>query len=230
MDERGSIDLRVFPPADTIERIGYIFHRVDGRLPDGLNLPAGAWWRPHTDMVLDWDDQQTWYQEPFSFRMYVTAIDSAGNESAPSNTITIADDGEQGLRFERSRRNTWSGEHYRNYMLRGTFEGDWNGKDERGNQVRLVFDRGRFKLTVADSTRVGFACASKRNNSGYVFDCIDFEYADQPSLTAWRFGIFELHQNSLVICMPSATGTRPATFVAAPTVHRYDLIRTLISH
>jgi hypothetical protein len=223
-DQFGDIMLHVSPPADSLEHVGYLIHFVDGRLPEGLVLPTEPWSIRHDDLILVWNDQELWYQEPFSFRMFVSAIDGAGNESAPSNVVTVADDGAQGQRFEDFKRQSWGNQHCRNYMLKGTFEGEWHGKDERGNSVRIIFDKGHLALTVGDSTRVGFVCASKRDED-HPLDCIDIEFADQERGMGWRFGIFELHQDRLVICMPSEIGTRPATFLAGKTAHRYDLIR-----
>jgi len=230
-EQEGLIYLDVSLPGESTERVGYFFHIVDGTTPDGFGLPGGAWSPVSKNLVLHWDDERTWYQEPFGFRMCVTAIDSAGNESVPSDTVEVADDGQQGKRFEFSRRHAGGedNKHYTNYLLRGTFEGTWTGKDELGNNVRLAFDGGRFKLTVGDSTAVGFASAFKRN-AIYRHDCIDFEFAGQESPLGWRPGIFELHQNSLVACLQAEFWPRPTSFLPGPKSHRYDLIRRSHDH
>ena len=79
-------------PADSL---GYQIHLVDGTLPQGLELPDGTYFKEYArHPYLQWIDGASWDQEPFSFRVFLTLLDRAGNESAPSDTIVVAHDGD----------------------------------------------------------------------------------------------------------------------------------------
>jgi hypothetical protein len=81
------------------ERIGYLITLVAGTLPYGLSLPSDA--RLATPVAGDvpgevfslltlmWPDPAASDQEAFDFTIALTAVDLAGNESAPSSPIRI---------------------------------------------------------------------------------------------------------------------------------------------
>ena len=96
IDITGAKDDRT-PP----ERIGYRITHVAGTLPDGLSLPsdvrllparrpvAGDASREVFVLSLVWGDGATNDQEEIDFTLAVTAVDLAGNESAPSPPIRV---------------------------------------------------------------------------------------------------------------------------------------------
>jgi hypothetical protein len=80
------------------ERIGYLIRHVAGTLPYGLSLPPDA--RLATPeagdvpgevflLTLMWPDPATSDQAPIDFTIALTAVDLAGNESAPSSPIRV---------------------------------------------------------------------------------------------------------------------------------------------
>jgi hypothetical protein len=127
---------------------------VDGKLPDRLGkLPDGAW-PGHQGAIefwisFGWDDVESWKQEPFSFRMYVTALDRAGNESEPSNTIEVSDAGDN--------ETAYAHEENRSPGSIDPLQGKWSGKDVDGKATTLSISRHQFKLTSGDDTIEGFA-------------------------------------------------------------------------
>ena len=79
-------------------RIGYRITHVAGTLPDGLSLPNYAQFAtPEVGdvsgevflLTLMWGDPATSDQAPLDFTIALTAVDLAGNESAPSSPIRI---------------------------------------------------------------------------------------------------------------------------------------------
>lgn len=93
-------------------KLGYRYHFIDGTLPGNFDLPKGAWLADHGHLWLTWDDGGAWKRDAFSFRLAVTAVDHAGNESARSNIIRIEHDGDTSAkrRDVESRLGVWSGE------------------------------------------------------------------------------------------------------------------------
>jgi hypothetical protein len=80
------------------ERIGYLITHVAGTLPYGLSLPsyarlakpvAGDVSGEVFRLVLLWTDPATGDQEAIDFTLALTAVDLAGNESAPSSPIRV---------------------------------------------------------------------------------------------------------------------------------------------
>lgn len=80
------------------ERIGYLVTHVAGTIPYGLSLPSYAWIaRPVAGddsgeafrLALMWTDPATGDQEALDFALALTAVDLAGNESAPSSPIRV---------------------------------------------------------------------------------------------------------------------------------------------
>ncbi len=71
--------------------IGYRLHYVDGEVPRRLEISADAF-LGHPSVY--WIDGPTWDQEPFVFRVWATAVDRAGNESAPSNVVIVGHSGD----------------------------------------------------------------------------------------------------------------------------------------
>jgi hypothetical protein len=96
-DREGSILLSVSGDGASSQYVGYKFVYLDGQCPLNFAMPKGAWvpllmtTGPH--LALDWEDGGTRYQDAFSFRMFVIAVDYTGNESAPSNILVVAHDG-----------------------------------------------------------------------------------------------------------------------------------------
>lgn len=93
-DDDGSIALDILGASDnrtSPDSLRYRFHVVDGDLPQGLQVPAGD--RGGSRQGLRWADGRTWTQDAFSFRLSVSVVDNAGNESARSNIIEVSDDG-----------------------------------------------------------------------------------------------------------------------------------------
>ena len=87
-------------------RIGYLITHVAGTLPYGLSLPRDARLATPVDgdtlhglprdlsgevflLTLMWPDPAASDQEAFDFTIALTAVDLAGNESAPSSPIRI---------------------------------------------------------------------------------------------------------------------------------------------
>jgi MYXO-CTERM domain-containing protein len=77
-------------PAVTDDRtptaeLGYALSLVEGKLPEGLELPSQRFKlpAPGKEIRLSWLDGQTDDQEPFDFVLSVVVIDLAGNETAP---------------------------------------------------------------------------------------------------------------------------------------------------
>lgn len=115
--EWGSMQLTISGASDdrTPQRgIGYRFHYVDGKLPRDYVVTDEAYLLQSSDhLSIGWNDSAIWDQESFLFRMVVTAVDRAGNESAPSNVVIVAHDGDTSwyktwwtarLEWEQSRR------------------------------------------------------------------------------------------------------------------------------
>lgn len=151
--DHGSIAIEISTASDsTINRedIGYLYHFVDGTFPKSFALPDGAWkanpWTSQVLIELDWDDGGTWQQDAFSFRMFVTAIDRAGNESAPSNIVTASHDGRTEKAFEQQP-GTCSVVH---------LQGVWTGKDERGAKAEVTINGRQFVAVSRDATVAGF--------------------------------------------------------------------------
>jgi hypothetical protein len=80
------------------ERIGYRITHVAGALPYGLSLPSYVFFlSPVADdasrelfrLALLWGDRATGDQEAVDFSLAITAVDLAGNESAPSSPIRV---------------------------------------------------------------------------------------------------------------------------------------------
>jgi hypothetical protein len=78
-------------PSDSLR---YRLRLADGDLPHGFTLPLRETQVNGGRLRLSWSDGKSWTQEPFSFRLTVTAIDLAGNEGAPSEAIVVAHDGD----------------------------------------------------------------------------------------------------------------------------------------
>ena len=79
-------------------RIGYRITHVAGTLPYGLSLPrdarlanpvAGDVSREVFRLELAWTDSATGDQDALDFTLALTAVDLAGNESAPSSPIRV---------------------------------------------------------------------------------------------------------------------------------------------
>ena len=137
---------------------GYRYHFVDGTLPMKLALDEHLWcaqgWEKNVWLSIGWSDGETWRQDPFSFRMYVTAIDRAGNESKPSNIIVVADDGISDARFEQARGGTGPCAVSIDALV-----GSWSGKDEDGAEAQLSMAGRQFYITSGTALDSGtFDC------------------------------------------------------------------------
>ena len=93
----GYVQLTVTNAADDrtpIEALGYRFEFIDGVFPDGRMVPSKVFDAlPGGTLFLVWDDDATWDQDRFSFRLAVRAVDYAGNKSAASNVVIVSHDG-----------------------------------------------------------------------------------------------------------------------------------------
>jgi len=143
--------------------LGYRYHLVDGNLPDGLNqLPAGAWpgeqGRWEFWIAFGWGERQSWKQESFSFRMYVTAVDRAGNESQPSDTIEVSDAGDNEAEFARLAESHGAESYLKQFE---SFHGSWSGKDADGKPATLTVSGHQLKLVSETHVIDGFAQAWK---------------------------------------------------------------------
>ncbi|HET6463905.1 MAG TPA: hypothetical protein VFH33_08910, partial [Candidatus Krumholzibacteria bacterium] len=117
LDVRGASDDRTL--ADSLR---YRIHYVDGDLPFGFTLrPTYVAWN---GLNIYWDDGLTWEQEPFSFRLYVTSIDRAGNESKPSNIVSIAHDGDLSDRRELARKESSRDVEFVSRPFQNTLDGN----------------------------------------------------------------------------------------------------------
>lgn len=155
--DRGSVTL-VVSNADQHglngEEVGYLFHFVEGMLPKRLRiLPQGAWKEHYGRYAwhsVAWNDGATWKQYPFSFRMYMTTVDRAGNQSAASNVVVVMDDGSNEAQFERVSNSV-------SVSSISKLEGNWYGKDETGAKAIVTIRGHRFKANSGDLTVDGFA-------------------------------------------------------------------------
>lgn len=192
-------------------RFGYIFHLVDGKLPSGLEFTADAW---STAMRGDsaypyiaWNDGMSWEQDAFNFRMYVTAIDSAGNESLPSNIIVVADDGKQ-----EERKNVEYEGLYLAYSAVPGGEARWTGTDEAGTMVSLVVRSPRsIEFDTADGIVRGDYVMRLGDERGKPHR-IDFFDNIPIGPQIKQQGIYEMHGDSLRLCLAPMGEYRPSTF------------------
>jgi hypothetical protein len=156
-----------------------------------------------------------WHQEGFSFRLCVTAIDSAGAVSGPSNIVTIVDDGDPSERFESSKRQ--KDKAYKNHMRSGAFDGVWIGRDETGNPASFQFSKSTFHFSSGDSSAVGFIAADHRSWPGTLF----LEFGPHE----WTFGIYDLGRRWLQLCVAPRRGQIPSGFKPGSGAHVYYLTR-----
>jgi hypothetical protein len=108
-DDFGILTFTLRPPGDdrtAPAEMGYRFLFVDGNLPRGLTIHAGAQRAmPFRDpsgiapadsvmeLKLYWVDGVRIEQDPFDFRVALIAVDLGGNESASSDTLRVRHDG-----------------------------------------------------------------------------------------------------------------------------------------
>lgn len=95
-DDIGKIEIRLGTAQDDrtpVEAIGYRIELVSGQFPAGKLLPHLAVFAPEGMIVATWADGATDEQEPIDFSITITAIDAAGNTSAPSEILRIHDEG-----------------------------------------------------------------------------------------------------------------------------------------
>jgi hypothetical protein len=90
--------------------LGYALSLVEGKLPEGLELPLQRFKLPvpGKEIRLSWLDGQTDDQEPFDFVLAVVVIDLAGNESAPLG-VHVTNGGNDGCSVARLRTSTAAG-------------------------------------------------------------------------------------------------------------------------
>jgi hypothetical protein len=159
--ETGSISLDISSSDESSfagQAIGCRFHFVDGALPKRLEtLPEGSWapngWDGRIWITIFWSDGETWKQDPFSFRMFVTVIDKAGNESPPSNVIEVAHDGNTDGIFAR---HVQAMNGSVDVSMNG-LEGEWIGKDEDGAKALLKMSGHQFHIASGEEIFDGFA-------------------------------------------------------------------------
>lgn len=81
-DDLGWVTLRVRQPEQEAEgEIGYLLELAAGSVPNGMALPDVPW--KGQTLVLAWLDVDEQRRQPISFELLVTAVDPAGNRSAP---------------------------------------------------------------------------------------------------------------------------------------------------
>jgi uncharacterized protein (TIGR03067 family) len=216
----GSITLAVSGAGGlpVVEEIGYRFHYVDGEQPDGLYaLPGGAWRTVRLTtlgecLFIDWVDGRTWDQDPFRFRMYVTAVDRAGNESPRSNVVVVASDGHQELVYTKAKL-TWE-RRERNDRALGELDGRWAGSDKAGVVATMVIRDGRFSLAIGGETIMGVLQVVARDGAKKL-SLIDLVLRDRAGGEIKHCGVYELREDTLALCLSRAGATRPARLASA---------------
>jgi hypothetical protein len=193
-------------------RLGFRFHFVDGKLPARLaTLPGGAWCpMVATDngdplLAIYWTESRDWNHEAFCFRMYVTAVDSAGNESAASNVVGVWHDGNQDVdkaQLALPFRLLMERQNVARELL-----GEWQGVDQDGRPASLRWDHRSFVVVSADTLRgmLDWSVADVDNRTG-LFDVSEF---DRLQECFSRHGIFQCQQGTLRICVGAPGAARP---------------------
>jgi hypothetical protein len=187
----------------TNREVGYRFHLIDGQLPEELTkLPSGAMFPQGAPfrawIAFRWVDGRTWDQDPFACRIFVTAVDRAGNESGPSNSIAVSHDGRSDEAFALATKN---------YKVRALDDvaGNWTGKDERNVLTTLVISGRQFALRSDNESISGFVQAW-RTEIG----------SQQLSIDTAARGVFsagyERKKERLVLWTPSENPTRRYEF------------------
>jgi hypothetical protein len=224
----GSITFSLgFPDAQSRPRgrFGYIFHLVDGDLPAGLGFTPDAW---STAMradsaypYIDWTDGRDWEQDAFAFRVCITVVDSAGNESLPSNIISVSDDGKQEerkkVKYEQQYL-VFSSDDQRQVRWTGTDElgvfvsmnAIWPTSIELNNGTSLI--RGNYFMQVGEGPG--------KPHRIDIYDNIEVG----PHIKG--LGIYEMSGDSLRLCLAPPGDYRPAAFHQKNGTRVYRLRKT----
>ncbi|MBN2072309.1 MAG: hypothetical protein JW814_12720 [Candidatus Krumholzibacteriota bacterium] len=106
----GEISFNVLDAEDNrtpSEKLGYMFHLLNGTTPENLKVPEGYYYSHDSRIWIFWDDGENWTQDSFSFTLYVTSMDRAGNVSDASNVVQVEHDGRKGQDEKYIRRKKW---------------------------------------------------------------------------------------------------------------------------
>ena len=220
----GQIDLVLDNPADySFFEFGYRVVLVGGRCPNGLTIPPGYWSPLHWAATsyddglkprdpasfevgaieLRWNDGATWDQDPFNLTLKVVAVDYAGNESAPSNTVVVRDSGDLRSIAKQSLKN----EAYN--AMREAFSGRWVGTDKAGG-AELVTRDDSFGLSEGGKRIVG-SMDARPTDTPNRFTLV---MVSDHGTTTWP-GICEFDGDTLRICVAQGRAPRPTAFTSS---------------
>jgi len=231
-DNEGQIDLYLSRAAGqpSPDDTGYRFHFVGGDLPNGLVMPAGIWGALHwgvgpAHVAIYWDDGRTWQQDAFSFRMYVTAVDRAGNESPPSNIVSIAHDGNLDKEYKRTASSF--GKLYRETRVRGELAGRWVGSDSNGHVVTMLIQSdGSASLYAGGETIIGgLNLWATEAESQFNIDI----WPHEATVSTGYRGLIDYNGDRLRLCLGRSGAPRPTRFATVPdgSASLYELTRNV---
>ena len=214
----------------SIDDVGYRFYLVDGELPGERSSLLSRTWKAFKAKqgaalrVFEWDDGATWEQEPFSFRMFVTAVDRAGNESAPSDTVVVADDGKQDRLFSSNdaakQAAVREDEALANAMA--DLQGRWAGASGSGATTEFHVSGHEFTLVEGSNTIKGvFRLSTHR--AGAI--SIDLTVESGLTVPSPLLGIVDVNSHSLRLCVEKPGAGRPSSLADGPNHTVYQLTR-----
>lgn len=221
----GSITFTMgFPDASVRPRgrFGYFFHFVDGHLPEGLEFTPDAY---STAMrgdsaypYIEWPDGSFWAQDAFAFRVSVSVIDSAGNEGLPSNIVTVSHDGNQ-----EERKMVAYEQYYLGFSPKEQPVPRWTGTDESGASAWLQSSWSGSEIELHTGAGVVKGQLHLQVGAGpgrpHRID-IYFGRDDKQA------GIYEMHGDSLRLCLAPRGAAPPTTFNHDGATHVYTLKRS----
>jgi hypothetical protein len=216
-----------------VDEVGYCFHFVDGDAPDSLTLPAGAWSaHPRGDgaflLFIHWNDGRTWEQDPFGFRMYVTAMDRAGNESPPSNTVVVEHNGDLETEYNNARQ--WTEQRSRNESALELLSGSWVGTDSvvsdagGAREIHLVIRGFRMSYDFPDGSGIADLEVVAQGDSKEL-NLIDVYIQTGHSAGKKRLGVYRLEGVTLELCLGPPNGKRPRRLERNDGVALLTLVR-----
>ena len=199
-----------YPP-----RLGFRYHLVDGTLPEGLmSLPIGAWCpltatdKGKAMLAVSWIESRSFSHDAFCFRMYVTAVDSAGNESPPSNTVAVWHDGNQDI--DKARLRIMMNHLEERTNASREIMGEWRGVDREGRGLTLTLDYRTFVLVATDTLRGSLDW--EFNDIDKKTGLLDLSAFDLLHECVARHGIFQREGAVLRVCLGAPGAARPRDF------------------